>query len=77
VTVKDVPSSLRTPGDAMTTGDEGDGGMRRAAANSVLLDRGTADLLAKDELEAAVTSGWGPDGTDSEWAFIAALERTR
>lgn len=52
-------------------------GMRRAAVSSGLLDRETADLLAKDELEAAMTSGWGPDGVDPEGALIAALERAR
>lgn len=52
-------------------------GMRRAAVNSGLLDRETADLLAKDELEAAMTSGWGPEGADPERALMAALERAR
>ncbi len=52
-------------------------GMRRAAVSSGLLDRDTANLLAKDELEAAMTSGWGPDGADPEKALLAALERAR
>jgi hypothetical protein len=52
-------------------------GMRRAAVNSGLLTRDVADLLAKDELEAAMTSGWGPEGADPEKALIAALERAR
>ncbi len=52
-------------------------GMRRAAVNSGLLNKETADLLAKDELEAAMTSGWGPEGADPERALIAALERAR
>lgn len=52
-------------------------GMRRAAVNSGLLDQETADLLAKDELEAAMTSGWGPLGADPEKALLAALERAR
>ncbi|MCU1364053.1 MAG: hypothetical protein JWM55_1881 [Acidimicrobiaceae bacterium] len=52
-------------------------GMRRAAVNSGLLNKETADLLAKDELEAAMTSGWGPEGADPERALVAALERAR
>jgi hypothetical protein len=52
-------------------------GMRRAAVSSGLLDQDTADLLAKDELEAAMTSGWGPNGADPEKALLAALERAR
>lgn len=52
-------------------------GMRRAAISSGLLDRQTADLLAKDELEAAMVLGWGPHGPDPEKALHAALERAR
>ena len=52
-------------------------GMRRAAVSSGLLDQDTADLLAKDELEAAMTSGWGPNGADPGKALLAALERAR
>ncbi len=52
-------------------------GMRRAAVSSGLLSQDTANLLAKDELEAAMTSGWGPDGADPEKALLAALERAR
>ncbi len=52
-------------------------GMRRAAVDAGLLDQDTADLLAKDELEAAMTSGWGPQGADPEKALLAALERAR
>lgn len=52
-------------------------GMRRAAVNAGLLDKDIADLLAKDELEAAMTSGWGPSGADPEKALRAALERAR
>jgi hypothetical protein len=52
-------------------------GMRRAVVSSGLLDQGSAELLAKDELEAAMTFGWGPNGADPEKAFLAALERAR
>lgn len=52
-------------------------GMRRAAVAAGLIDQDTADLLAKDELEAAMAFGWGPDGPDPERALIAALERAR
>jgi hypothetical protein len=52
-------------------------GMRRAAVNSGLLDQDTVGLLAKDELEAAMTYGWGPAGPDPEKALAAALERAR
>ena len=52
-------------------------GMRRAAVVAGLIDQDTADLLAKDELEAAMASGWGPDGPDPERALVAALERAR
>lgn len=52
-------------------------GMRLAAISSGLLDRQTADLLAKDELEAAMVLGWGAHGPDPEKALHAALERAR
>ena len=52
-------------------------GMRRAAVAAGLIDRDTADLLSKDELEAAMASGWGPDGPDPERALVSALERVR
>jgi hypothetical protein len=58
-----------------TAGPEG---MRRAAVASGLLDEQTAGLLAKDEIEAAMASGWGTDGApDPEAALVAALERAR
>jgi hypothetical protein len=50
---------------------------RPAPAPAGLIDQDTADLLAKDELEAAMAFGWGPDGPDPERALIAALERAR
>ncbi|MGH3732386.1 MAG: type II toxin-antitoxin system RelE family toxin [Acidimicrobiales bacterium] len=52
-------------------------GMRRAAISSGLLDRRIADLLSKDEITVAMTSGWGPNGPDPEAALVAALERAR
>jgi hypothetical protein len=52
-------------------------GMRRAAVSAGLLDEDTASVLSKDELEVAMTSGWGPDGADPEKALFAALERAR
>jgi hypothetical protein len=52
-------------------------GMRRAAVSSGLLDQSTADLLSKDEITIAMTSGWGPNGPDPEAALVAALERAR
>jgi hypothetical protein len=52
-------------------------GMRRAAVAAGLIDHDTAELLAKDELVAAIASGWGPDGPDPKRALVAALERAR
>ncbi len=52
-------------------------GMRRAAVASGLLDEETAELLSRDELEAAMSAGWGPDGPDPSAALVAALERAR
>lgn len=52
-------------------------GMRRAVVSAGLLDADTASVLSKDELEVAMTSGWGPDGADPEKALLAALERAR
>lgn len=52
-------------------------GMRRAAVASGLLDERSASLLSRDELEAAMTAGWGPDGPDPASALVAALERAR
>lgn len=51
--------------------------MRRAAVASGLLDQDIADLLAKDEIEPAMTSGWGPDGSGPEKVLLAAPERAR
>ncbi len=52
-------------------------GMRRAAIASGLLDAETAALLSRDELEAAMSAGWGPHGPDPAAALVAALERAR
>lgn len=52
-------------------------GMRRAAVAAGLLDEATAAVLGKDELEAAMAAGWGPDGPDPAAAVVAALERAR
>jgi hypothetical protein len=42
-----------------------------------VIDQETADLLAKDELEAAMASGWGPHGPDPQRGLVAALHRAR
>ncbi len=53
-------------------------GMIRAAIASGVLPAGTAPLLSKDELEAALAHGWGPDGQpDPLRALRAALQRAR
>lgn len=52
-------------------------GMRRAAVASGLLAEETAALLSRDELEAAMSGGWGPEGPDPMAALVAALERAR
>ncbi len=52
-------------------------GMRRAAVAAGLLDDATAALLSRDEIEAAMAAGFGPDGPDPTAALAAALERAR
>ena len=52
-------------------------GMVRTAVSAGLLDEGTAALLSKDELAAAMEAGWGPAGADPARALRAALERAR
>ena len=53
-------------------------GMVRAAAGAGVLPAGTAALLSKDELEAALAHGWSPDGTPNPAeALRAALQRAR
>jgi len=54
-----------------------DEGIQRAAVASGLLTEEQAALLSKDELLAAMQSGWGPDGPDPLAALVAALERAR
>ncbi|MEX0835826.1 MAG: hypothetical protein WD010_07025 [Nitriliruptor sp.] len=52
-------------------------GMRRAAVASGLLGEEIAALLSRDEIEAAMAAGWGPEGPDPMAALVAALERAR
>jgi hypothetical protein len=52
-------------------------GMVRAAVAAGLLDEATARLLSKDELEAAMSHGWGPGGADPVAALRAAMSRAR
>lgn len=57
--------------------EPGDKGIQRAAVASGLLTQEQAALLSKDELLAAMQSGWGPEGPDPMAALVAALERAR
>lgn len=52
-------------------------GMRRAAVAAGLLDERTAALLSRDEIEAAMASGWGDDGPRPAAALVAAIARAR
>lgn len=52
-------------------------GMVRAAVAAGLLDESVAALLSKQELEAAMASGWGPEGPNPHAALLAALEVAR
>lgn len=52
-------------------------GLQRAAVASGLLDESQASLFSRDELLAAMESGWGPEGPDPLAALVAALERAR
>jgi len=52
-------------------------GMRRAAVAAGLIDARTAALLSRDEIEAAMDAGWGPEGPRPAAALVAALERAR
>jgi hypothetical protein len=52
-------------------------GMVRAAVAAGLLDDGTARMLSKDELEAAMSGGWGAGGADPVAALRAAMARAR
>jgi hypothetical protein len=52
-------------------------GMRRAAVAAGLIDARTAALLSRDEIEAAMDAGWGPEGPRPSAALVAALERAR
>ena len=53
-------------------------GMQRTAVAAGVLDEESAAVLSKDELEAAIESGWGADGRpDKESALLAAMRRAR
>ena len=52
-------------------------GMQRAAVAAGLLDERTAALLSRDEIEAAMASGWGPEGPRPTEALAAAIARAR
>lgn len=52
-------------------------GMRRAAVASGLLTKVVADVLSKDEIEAAMSNGWTANGPDPIGALRAALRRAR
>lgn len=52
-------------------------GMIRAAVAAGVLEMDVARLLSQDEIEAALTGGWGPRGPDPRQALRAALERAR
>lgn len=52
-------------------------GMVKAAVSAGLLDEHTAQLLGKDELEAAMEGGWGEHGPDPVAAVRAAVHRAR
>lgn len=52
-------------------------GMRKAVVAAGLLNRAVADLLSKDEINAAQSDGWSNDGADPAAALAAALKRAR
>jgi hypothetical protein len=52
-------------------------GLRRAVVAAGLLDEKTAELLSKDEVQAAMEGGWGAAGADPIKAIQAALARAR
>lgn len=52
-------------------------GLQRAAVAAGVLEEAFAALLSRDELTAAMESGWGPDGPDPTRALEAALRRAR
>lgn len=58
--------------------DPAPSGMQRTAVKAGVLDEESAAVLSKDELEAAIESGWGADGNpDKESALLAAMRRAR
>ena len=52
-------------------------GMQQAAVAAGLLDERTAALLSRDEIEAAMASGWGAEGPRPAAALVAAIARAR
>lgn len=52
-------------------------GVRRAAVAAGVLEDALASLMSHDELTAAMTHGWGPNGPDPAAALRAALQRAR
>jgi hypothetical protein len=52
-------------------------GMVRSAIAAGVVDADLAPLLSADELTAALSFGYGPDGPDAMRGLLAALERAR
>ncbi|MFI6170069.1 hypothetical protein ACIBCN_25030 [Nocardia sp. NPDC051052] len=52
-------------------------GLIRTVAAAGLLDETIARVMSKDEINAAMSQGWGPDGPDPRAALRAALARAR
>ncbi|PXX68778.1 hypothetical protein DFR70_102464 [Nocardia tenerifensis] len=52
-------------------------GLIRTVVAAGLLDETIALVLSKDEIDAAMSRGWGPEGPDPEAALRAALARAR
>ena len=52
-------------------------GMVRAAVAAGVLDEAVASVLRLDELQAAMSEGWGPGGPDPARAVQAALRQAR
>ncbi|KAA8888111.1 hypothetical protein F3087_13640 [Nocardia colli] len=52
-------------------------GLIRTAVAAGLLDETIARVMSKDEINAAMAHGWGPDGPDPRSALRAALARAR
>ncbi|MFF3222619.1 hypothetical protein ACFYV7_07465 [Nocardia suismassiliense] len=52
-------------------------GLIRTVVAAGLLDETIARVMSKDEINAAMSQGWGPEGPDPESALRAALARAR